>query len=228
MPLSSPVFFAIFVSMIEIGEMILRIAVGGLLGALIGLERHLRAKEAGIRTHFLVGLGSALFMVISQFAFPDAERFDAARIAAQVVSGMGFLGAGLIIFQKNSVRGLTTAAGIWVVSAIGLASGAGMFWLGAAAAVMAVICLEAMHFFLRHYEQRQIRVSFSADSEEALQNVLQRYGHELQFYTMERHPEGIDATIVLQVTSREYTGKIFEAGRSIPGITITRIQPVED
>ena len=214
--------------MIEIGEMILRIAVGGLLGALIGLERHLRAKEAGIRTHFLVGLGSALFMVISQFAFPDAERFDAARIAAQVVSGMGFLGAGLIIFQKNSVRGLTTAAGIWVVSAIGLASGAGMFWLGAAAAVMAVICLEAMHFFLRHYEQRQIRVSFSADSEEALQNVLQRYGHELQFYTMERHPEGIDATIVLQVTSREYTGKIFETGRSIPGITITRIQPVED
>ena len=214
--------------MIEIGEMILRIAVGGLLGALIGLERHLRAKEAGIRTHFLVGLGSALFKVISQFAFPDAERFDAARIAAQVVSGMGFLGAGLIIFQKNSVRGLTTAAGIWVVSAIGLASGAGMFWLGAAAAVMAVICLEAMHFFLRHYEQRQIRVSFSADSEEALQNVLQRYGHELQFYTMERHPEGIDATIVLQVTSREYTGKIFEAGRSIPGITITRIQPVED
>ncbi|MBQ9450951.1 MAG: MgtC/SapB family protein [Bacteroidales bacterium] len=214
--------------MIEIGEMILRIAVGGLLGALIGLERHLRAKEAGIRTHFLVGLGSALFMVISQFAFPDAERFDAARIAAQVVSGMGFLGAGLIIFQKNSVRGLTTAAGIWVVSAIGLASGAGMFWLGAAAAVMAVICLEAMHFFLRHYEQHQIRVSFSADSEEALQNVLQRYGHELQFYTMERHPEGIDATIVLQVTSREYTGKIFEAGRSIPGITITRIQPVED
>lgn len=214
--------------MIEIGEMILRIAVGGLLGALIGLERHLRAKEAGIRTHFLVGLGSALFMVISQFAFPDAERFDAARIAAQVVSGMGFLGAGLIIFQKNSVRGLTTAAGIWVVSAIGLASGAGMFWLGAAAAVMAVICLEAMHFFLRHYEQHQIRVSFSADSEEALQNILQRYGHELQFYTMERHPEGIDATIVLQVTSREYTGKIFEAGRSIPGITITRIQPVED
>ena len=214
--------------MIGIGEMILRIAAGGLLGALIGLERHLRAKEAGIRTHFLVGLGSALFMVISQFGFPGAERFDAARVAAQVVSGMGFLGAGLIIFHKNSVRGLTTAAGIWVVSAIGLASGAGMFWLGGAAAVMAVICLEAMHFFLRRYEPHQIRVSFSAASEEALQNALQRFGHELQFYTMERRPEGIDTTVVLQVTSREYTGKILETGHSIPGITVTKIEPVED
>lgn len=214
--------------MIEIGEMILRIAVGGLLGALIGLERHLRAKEAGIRTHFLVGLGSALFMVISQFGFPDAERFDAARIAAQVVSGMGFLGAGLIIFQKNSVRGLTTAAGIWVVSAIGLACGAGMFWLGGAAAVMAVICLEAMHFFLRRFEQHQIRVSFSADSEEALQNALQRFGGELQFYTMERHPEGITATVNLRVVSRDYTGRILETGHAVPGITVTKIEPVED
>lgn len=214
--------------MIGIGEMILRIAAGGLLGALIGLERHLRAKEAGIRTHFLVGLGSALFMVISQFGFPGAERFDAARVAAQVVSGMGFLGAGLIIFHKNSVRGLTTAAGIWVVSAIGLASGAGMFWLGGAAAVMAVICLEAMHFFLRRYEPHQVRVSFTAASEDALQNLLQRFGHELQFYTMERKPEGIEATVVLQVTSREYTGKILGTGKALSGITVTKIEPVED
>ena len=208
--------------------MILRIAIGGLLGALIGLERHLRAKEAGIRTHFLVGLGSALFMVISQFGFPGAERFDAARVAAQVVSGMGFLGAGLIIFHKNSVRGLTTAAGIWVVSAIGLASGAGMFQVAAAAAVMAVICLEAMHFFLRRYEQRQIRVSFTVGSEQMLQDALSRFGYELQFYTMERHPDAIEVTVVLRVTSRDYTGRILEIGRTTPGVTITRIEPVED
>ena len=214
--------------MITVGEMILRIAVGGLLGALVGLERHLRAKEAGIRTHFLVGLGSALFMVISQFGFPDAERFDAARVAAQVVSGMGFLGAGLIIFHKNSIRGLTTAAGVWVVSAIGLASGAGMFWIAATTAVMAVICLEAMHFFLRKYEQHQVRISFTALSEECLQNALTRFGRELEFYTMDRKAEAIDATVVLRVTSRDYTSRLLDTARSLSGITVTKIEPVVD
>ena len=133
--------------MITVGEMILRIAVGGLLGALVGLERHLRAKEAGIRTHFLVGLGSALFMVISQFGFPDAERFDAARVAAQVVSGMGFLGAGLIIFHKNSIRGLTTAAGLWVAAGIGMASAGGLYVLAVAATVLSLVGLELFGWF---------------------------------------------------------------------------------
>ncbi|MCR4825291.1 MAG: MgtC/SapB family protein [Bacteroidales bacterium] len=214
--------------MISIGEMILRIAIGGFLGALVGLERHLRAKEAGIRTHFLVGLGSALFMVISQFGFTSAEHFDAARVAAQVVSGMGFLGAGLIIFQKNSVRGLTTAAGIWVVSAVGLASGAGMFQVAGAAAVMAVICLEAMHFLLRRYEQHQIRLSIVADSEKSLQEALARFGRDLDFYSMERHETSIDVTIVLRVTSREYTGRIIDTVHAIPGLTLSKIEPVVD
>ena len=98
-----------------IWNLILRILVAGLLGGLVGLERELRAKEAGVRTHFLVALGSGLLMVISQFGFTGS--FDASRVAAQVVSGMGFIGAGTIIFQKNAVRGLTTAAGIWVAAA---------------------------------------------------------------------------------------------------------------
>ena len=80
-------------------EMILRLLLGGLMGGVIGLEREFRAKEAGLRTHFIVALGSALFMLISQYAFNG--RFDAARVAAQVVSGIGFIGAGVIIFQKN-------------------------------------------------------------------------------------------------------------------------------
>ena len=101
---------------------ILRIFVAGILGGLIGFEREFRAKEAGVRTHFIVALGSALFMVISQYAF--AGRFDAARVAAQVVSGIGFIGAGVIIFQKNVIRGITTAAGLWVAAAIGLGCGA--------------------------------------------------------------------------------------------------------
>ena len=206
----------------------MRIAIGGLLGALIGLERHLRAKEAGVRTHFLVGLGSALFMVISQYGFADAGHFDAARVAAQVVSGMGFLGAGLIIFHKNSVRGLTTAAGIWVVSAIGLACGAGMFWIAAAVAVMAVVCLEAMHFVLRRYDRRQMCIHFSASSEAAVQSVLQRFGRDMDSYSIERGDGTFRGTITLRVNTRDYAGLFLTATRDLDGITLDKIEPVEE
>ena len=211
-----------------VGELILRIAVGALLGALIGLERHLRAKEAGIRTHFLVGLGSALFMVISQFGFVDAERYDAARVAAQVVSGMGFLGAGLIIFHKNSVRGLTTAAGIWVVSAIGLASGAGMFWIAAAAAVMAVVCLEALHYVMRSSDRHQMRIRFTASSEAGVQSVLQRFGRDIDTYSIERDGGVLRGAITLRVNPRDYAGLFLTATRGLEGITLDKIEPVEE
>ena len=101
----------------------LRLFVAGAMGVLIGLEREYRAKEAGYRTHFLVALGSALMMIVSQYGFmevlkTDLIRLDPSRIAAQVVSGIGFIGAGTIILQKQIVRGLTTAAGIWATSGI--------------------------------------------------------------------------------------------------------------
>ena len=127
---------------------ILRLFIAGLLGGLIGLEREIRAKEAGVRTHFLVALGSALFMIISQHAFTG--QFDHARVAAQVVTGIGFIGAGVIIYQKNVVRGITTAAGLWVAGAIGLASGAGMYDVAVASMLMTVLCLETMHFVSRN------------------------------------------------------------------------------
>ena len=107
-------------------ELIFRPLVAGLLGAIIGLDRAYRAKEAGFRTHFLVSLGSALFMLVSQYGFSDVlqegiTRFDPARVAAQVVSGIGFIGAGTIIIHRQFVRGLTTAAGLWATAGIGLA-----------------------------------------------------------------------------------------------------------
>ena len=126
---------------------ILRLVVAALLGAVIGLDREYRAKDAGFRTHFLVALGSALFMVISQYGFTDmlqggAVSLDPSRIAAQVVTGIGFIGAGTIILQKKIVRGLTTAAGLWVTSAIGLACGAGMYVIAVVATVLTLIGLE--------------------------------------------------------------------------------------
>ena len=144
-------------------DLILRLFLGGMMGGLIGLEREFRAKEAGLRTHFIVALGSALFMIVSQYAF--SGRFDAARVAAQVVSGIGFIGAGVIIFQKNVVRGVTTAAGLWVAAAIGLACGAGMYVVAGAATLMTVLCLEAMHLLHRRIAERMVEVTLSSDGE---------------------------------------------------------------
>ena len=135
-------------------DFILRIFIAGLLGGAIGLEREYRAKEAGFRTHFLVGLGSGLFMILS-----------VSRIAAQVVSGIGFIGAGCIIFQKHAVRGLTTAAGLWVAAAIGMAAGAGMYAVATAATVMVIVCLELMNFLHHHVFPHQQKDEYDADEE---------------------------------------------------------------
>lgn len=147
---------------------ILRIFVAGLLGGAIGFEREFRAKEAGVRTHFIVALGSALFMIISQYAFTG--QFDHARVAAQVVSGIGFIGAGVIIFQKNVVRGVTTAAGLWVAAAIGLACGAGMYAVAIAAMLLTILCLETMHIITNKYSEKILTVSlFPVDGDRLLE-----------------------------------------------------------
>ena len=153
-------------------DLILRLFLGGMMGGLIGLEREFRAKEAGLRTHFIVALGSALFMIISQYAF--SGRFDAARVAAQVVSGIGFIGAGVIIFQKNVVRGVTTAAGLWVAAAIGLACGAGMYVVAGAATLMTALCLETMHLVHRYIAEKMVEVTLSYDGETDPITVLEK------------------------------------------------------
>ena len=123
---------------------LLRIIVAGLCGVAIGFERLNRSKDAGVRTHCIVAVGAALMMVISKYGFFDAAS-DGARIAAQVVSGIGFLGAGMIFVHKNSITGLTTAAGIWATSGVGLAIGAGMYGLGVCAAVVIIAAQVLLH-----------------------------------------------------------------------------------
>ena len=141
-------------------DFILRLFIAALLGGMIGLEREYREKAAGLRTHFLVALGSALFMIVSAYGFDGAltnsqMRLDVSRIAAQVVSGIGFIGAGTIIFQKNSVHGLTTAACVWVTAAIGLTCGAGMYLLAVSATLLVLIGLEAFNYLLNILDKRQ-------------------------------------------------------------------------
>ncbi|MDR2620231.1 MAG: MgtC/SapB family protein [Propionibacteriaceae bacterium] len=127
-------------------EPMLGVLLAAGLSLIIGLEREYYAKSAGMRTYMLVGMGSALFTVISKYGFNDImatefTRYDGARVAAQVVSGIGFLGAGLIFVRRDAVRGLTTAAGIWFVAAVGMAAGAGMYWIAAAASVLYLLVM---------------------------------------------------------------------------------------
>ena len=129
-------------------DVALRLFVAAALGGAVGLERELREREAGLRTHLLVSVGSALFFLVSAYAWTDwsfSQRdgvtYDPTRIAAQIVSGIGFLGAGAIIRQGLSVRGLTTAATLWLVAAIGMASGAGYWEAALIATVGAIVTL---------------------------------------------------------------------------------------
>ena len=129
-------------------EVLLRLALAAVFGAAIGVERELREREAGLRTHLLVSVGSALFTIVSAYGFREflvhggsVVRTDPSRIAAQIVTGIGFLGAGAIIRQGLSVRGLTTAATLWVVAAIGMASGAGYYSAAAITTVLVILSL---------------------------------------------------------------------------------------
>ena len=148
-------------------EVLLRLALAAGLGAAVGFERELREREAGLRTHLLVSLGSALFTITSAYGFhaflasgQSVVRADTTRIAAQIVTGIGFLGAGAIIRQGLSVRGLTTAATLWVVAAIGLAAGAGYYSAAVITTVLVLVSLWplrilAYRIFLRYRPERE-------------------------------------------------------------------------
>ena len=142
-------------------EELLRVVVAAGLGGAVGLERELREREAGFRTHMLVSVGSALFTLVSAYGFHEflvhggnVVRADPTRIAAQIVTGIGFLGAGAIIRQGFSVRGLTTAATLWVVAAIGMASGAGYFSAAVITTALVLFSLWPLRIFAFRVMQR--------------------------------------------------------------------------
>lgn len=136
-------------------EYIVRILLAGILGMLIGIERSNRSKEAGTRTHFMVACGAALIMVVSKYAFFDVisqglyngveVRLDPSRVASTIASGIGFLGAGMIFVHKNNITGLTTAAGIWATSGVGMAIGAGMYSVGIVSTVIIIVAQIVLH-----------------------------------------------------------------------------------
>ena len=134
-------------------ELTVRLVVALLLGAIIGWEREMQRMPAGFRTHALVALGSAVFTVVSAYAFTGPGS-DPTRVAAQIVSGIGFLGGGAILHHGGSVRGLTTAASLWAVAAVGMAAGAGLFVMAAVSAVLVIVALEVFQRLERSLKRR--------------------------------------------------------------------------
>jgi putative Mg2+ transporter-C (MgtC) family protein len=191
---------------------LVRLAVAAGLGGAVGLERELREREAGFRTHMLVAVGSALFTLVSAYGFRDflvhggtVVRADPTRIAAQIVTGIGFLGAGAIIRQGLSVRGLTTAATLWVVAAIGLASGAGYYWAAVLTTAIALFSLWplriAAHVFTSRFRpetNRLIAQLPAGASPGELVTEVERLGGRLQ--GLEISHEADRRTVLLDVT----------------------------
>lgn len=156
----------------------LRMILASILGGAIGINRELRAKEAGIRTHFLVSLGSALIMIVSQHGFNDVigmagYGLDPARVAAQVVSGIGFIGAGMIIIQKRSIKGLTSAAGIWTTAGIGLTVGGGLYFVGISATILTLIGFELTTIIFKQIGTKTTIFKVSTNENENLQEIIQ-------------------------------------------------------
>lgn len=192
-------------------EELLRVVVAAGLGGLVGLERELREREAGFRTHLLVSVGSCLFTLVSAYGFHEflvgggsIVRADPTRIAAQIVTGIGFLGAGAIIRQGFSVRGLTTAATLWVVAAIGMASGAGYYSAAVITTALVlfslwplrIIAFQAMHRF-RPQTDRLLAQLPAGESPARLIERLEELGGQLE--TLEIGHEADRRTVLMDV-----------------------------
>jgi putative Mg2+ transporter-C (MgtC) family protein len=174
-----------------LGDLLLRLGTAALLGSLIGLERQRHDHAAGLRTHMLVSVGSALVMIVSAYGFdavlqPGKIALDPSRVAAQVVSGIGFLGAGTIVVRKLSIHGLTTAASVWAVAAVGLASGGALYMAAMAATTIMLVILAAIKpledRLLRrgHIERRTVRLTVGGSfALEAIEAPFRRAGVDL-------------------------------------------------
>ena len=178
-------------------EILIRLLLASLFGAFIGLERERKDRTAGMRTHMMVCVGSCLIMIVSAFGFSDilgTEHvvLDPSRIAAQVITGIGFIGAGTILFLKHgTIRGLTTASGLWTVAAIGLATGSGMYFAAVATTVIALIILWALQplekWYSKKFKKKTLRiVADSEENNELLKSLLSDGKVKIESFMLER------------------------------------------
>ncbi len=217
--------------MLDWKEILIRLGAAALLGALIGLERERKHLAAGLRTHMMVCVGACLIMIVSAFGFSDIiysqhVSLDPSRIAAQVVSGIGFIGAGTILLLKqNSIRGLTTAAGLWTVAAIGLAIGGGLYFAAVAATIIALLILWALQpiekIYLRKIRGNHliITASFHALNFETINEMLTKYGIHVQSFHYEKSEQEISFEIQFVKNDSTKMETILNELKQNPAIT---------
>jgi putative Mg2+ transporter-C (MgtC) family protein len=220
-------------------EIILRLVMAAVLGSLIGLERERLNWTAGLRTHMLVCVGAALFMLVSAYGFfdilesdtPNVE-LDVSRVAAQVVSGIGFLGAGTIIFRNKIVRGLTTAASLWTVAAVGLAVGGGLYLAAISATALILLILAGLRplerYFFRHRRPRQLLITsqIGGVSLGTIEQVLTNAQLAFQQISVERDAEkSVEEWTIRLEAGKSSAGKVaLEQLRTLPGIRAIRLR----
>ena len=200
-------------------DFIIRMLVAALVGGVIGYERELRGKVAGIRTHLLVALGACLFMIISQYGFTGADKFDAARVAASVVGGLGFLGGG-IIMKNRHVSGLTTAAGIWVTGAIGMMAGAAMYELTVLGSLLLLLCAEAAHHLDVKLGEKQVNVVLSAKERQDMENAIRALGKQVAHFSWSKESGGYKADLGLLVKKKAYPEGLLKQIGELHGIEL--------
>lgn len=219
-------------------EMITRLVVASVLGALIGLEREVHGRPAGFRTHLLVSLGSCLFVLTSIYFYKSFGNFsgsgpvgvDPGRVAAQVVTGIGFLGAGAIIREKGSIRGLTTAACLWVVAAIGVACGVGLFAVAATVtliALLSLMCLKRVEDLINRDTYTTLTVwSRDGESQTALlQDTLRGCSIDILSVTVERDKPSLSLMTQFHVryNRRHHSCDLADTLMQVAGVTRVRV-----
>lgn len=193
-------------------EYIIRIVVAGFCGILVGYERRNRMKEAGVRTHFIVALGSALIMVVSKYGFQDLAGWqnislDPSRVAAQIVSGIGFLGAGMIVMQGKTVKGLTTAAGIWATAGVGMAIGSGLYIIGLSSSIIIVIAQTILHknsTWLKSpkTEDLYLKIDNNENAVKYIQKIFKQENVTIIDFKANREDENEDEYICLEISAK--------------------------
>lgn len=182
-------------------DILIRLLISCICGLIIGFERENKNKFAGIRTHMIVSLGACMAMIVSKYGFSDAQQsYEASRIASQVVSGIGFLGAGVIFVKNAEVSGLTTAAGIWTTSIIGLSFGAGLYFVGVVVTLLILIIQSIIYRFeVFHMSGKSyiVRINFSDDSMiQKTQEYLRNNKIDLKSLEVEYLKESCELTII--------------------------------
>jgi len=209
----------------EMGQLTIRLLAAAILGAAIGYEREFRGKGAGVRTHMLVCVGACLFMLISKYGFGDSARFDAARVAAGVVSGIGFLGGGLIIKTKsNVITGLTTAAGLWVTAAIGLGAGSGLVGMAVIAAVLMLLCLEILSLVHIKVGNRVVNIVLASEDNKAVTNAIQTLGNQVDKFFLSKKDNMYQAEILLHVPKKEKPIELVTRLSSMEGVVLENLE----